>query len=124
MGDMGDRFRIGRYVVRRQAFSSDLTSDTSVDGRMSLFPDAGYTGPIDEATLFFFGDFFGDLPSTGTLQGVRARLPVSEFDHWYKILQTEDPVFLSWEEKSDNTLLRLTLSTAEEPPGEGLDQSP
>jgi hypothetical protein len=106
------QFKIGRYIVSRMGSAAP-------EGRMTLFPHSDDQGPVDEALLFFRGSFAGDVVSHAGQTAVRAILPPTEFEHWYKIVQTEDPVFLRWEEQSDKTLLTISLSTGKEPPGEG-----
>jgi len=118
------QFKVGRYVVSRVAFEVSSSAGLEPEGRIILFPHVDYSGPIDQAVLYFRGQFFGDLPTTPTVQAVRAILPRAEFEAWYRILRTESPVFLHWEDNSGNTLSLLSLSTGEEPPGEGVDQSP
>jgi hypothetical protein len=120
---MDGQFKVGRYVVSRVAFEITGSSGSEPERRMTLLPAPEYSGPIVEAVLYFRGPFFGDLP-TIPHDAVRAILPPSEFEYGYKILQTENPVFLDWEAKGDNTLRRLSLSSDAELPGKGIDQSP
>jgi hypothetical protein len=113
---MSGHFKIRRYVVSRQG-------STVSEGRISLFPDSSYSGPVDEVNLYFRGDFFGDVVSNGQKTAVRALLSPHEFEHWYRILQSEKPVFLHWEDDQDKKLVTITLASSEEPPGEGIDRS-
>jgi hypothetical protein len=112
-----EQFVVGQHVVARVAFEVTSTSNSEPEGRISLFPAPEYGGPIKVAVLYFRGPFFGDLP-TSPVMTVRAILPPSEFDHWNRILRTEDPIYLKWEGKSDGTLRRLALSSAIDLPGE------
>ena len=50
--------------------------------------------------------------------GVHA--PISDFDHMYHILQTENPVYFYWKAGDRGLLIHFGISTNVEPTGEGL----
>ena len=110
-------FQIGSYVVGTVRYSGPI------ERFIYLTPEAGYSGPITNAYLYFRvspPDFGYVTPSV-----VVPSLPLSDFDDFYHILQTEKPSYLRWGTDSANKITSCGVQTTAEPIGEGLkDFSP
>jgi hypothetical protein len=84
-------------------------------------------GDLGQVSMFFYE---GECPGPGFANRdsgfVVANLPLADFEPTYRILNTEQPVFVTWRlDHSEERLLSIDVSTADEPPGEGpADRSP
>lgn len=105
---------IGAYRVGTlRRVDSDLTHF------LVLEPAPGYEGPAAAGAWLYFSPEPPDL-GYATESMVVARLPESLFRDTYHIVQTEKPVYLTWEQDEDgHRLVSCGVTTAEEPPGEG-----
>jgi hypothetical protein len=81
------------------------------------------SAPVKMVFLAFFppGDSTGEA-SAGYQVGdwMRVYVPLAEFDDYWRLLQTEKPVFFLWRlEDASTRVLTFWMSTSAEPPGEG-----
>ena len=94
--------------------------DVDVTRFLIVEPVPGYDGPAAAGGWLYFSD---EPPELGyaTESMVVGRLPTGMFADIYHIVQTERPVYLTWEQEQEgNRLVSCGVTTAEEPPGEGL----
>lgn len=102
-------YRVG--VLRR--------ADSDVTRFLLVEPVKGYEGPAAAGGWLYFSDDPTE-PGYATESMVVGRLPATLFTDLYHIVQTEKPVYLTWEQEPEgNRLLSCGVTTAEEPPGEG-----
>lgn len=93
--------------------------DSGVTRFLVVEPVKGYAGPAAAGGWLYFSEGPPEL-GYATESMVVGRLPSSLFTDMYHIVQTERPVYLTWEQEAEgNRLVSCGLTTAEEPPGEG-----
>ena len=112
---------IGKYTLSRRVFTGPGAPAETV---LTLQPPPGDTGQIHLVVAYFYAE-----PEDSELvngNSLFVRLDADEFDLWYRILQTEDPVGLAWSTRDDDDtkVAIVVLYTGDEPPGEGFDSSP
>jgi hypothetical protein len=78
-------------------------------------------GDLRQVSLFFYEDAPPSLGFVNHETGfVVANLRLVDFDASYRILNTENPVFIHWRtDPEEARLISIDLSTSEEPLGEG-----
>jgi hypothetical protein len=114
--------RLGTYAVTRL---SSAPGGKSFDS-LYIVPHRTYTGPITDVYIYFFRVPPSDMGYV-TPTAVVATPQANEFDGYYKIVQTENPVFFSWATlpNDPSKLAWASIGTGDEPPGEGIiDLSP
>jgi hypothetical protein len=85
------------------------------------------TAGIKEVSAFFWEKVPHKLGFVNRTTGfVCVNLPLADFDPMYRILNTEQPIFVHWRtDPEDDHLASFDVSTSEEPVGEGFpDKSP
>lgn len=95
--------------------------DSDVTRYLVVEPVKGYAGPAAAGGWIYFSDAPPEL-GYATESMVVARLPADLFRDVYHIMQTERPVYLTWElDAEGNRLVSCGVTTSEEPPGEGFE---
>ena len=129
-----DSFRIANYKV--SAYLQRFTNDTRFERILELESEPEAHGYISRATLAFNTVAFRH-PWTNPVVGYLTFTPssinwitivgwmdIGEFDDYYRILQSEKPVYFYYQRQNTGTfdtgyLTRLGLGTGTEPVGEG-----
>ena len=108
------RLYLSRYPSNPGEYTKNITLAAKI-------PDGA---PVKIVFLSFFppGDSTGES-TTGYQRGdwMRVYVPVADFDVYWRLLQTERPVFFLWrlEDASTTAVQTFWMSTTAEPLGEG-----
>lgn len=84
-----------------------------------LKPHVSYQGPFEVARVYFYPQPSAELSVRSSATAVSARIGHEHFAPMYHLLQTEEPVYMTWLED-----VYFRLSTAAEPTGEGYADGP
>lgn len=101
--------------------------ESDVAFHVQLQPEAGHAGPGQSGLHVYFSP---DPLDAGQVTGdvILARMPETRFADFYRVLQTERPLYFWWKGvvgDADGALESCALSTVQEPAGEGpIDHSP
>lgn len=111
--------RIGKYLFSRRIF---VGAAPYVESILELRQHVDDGGPIRSA-MVYFSDTTRDTYLSG--DKISVLLDTGEVDLWYRVIQTEDPIWFGWSTSDEDGKVRFVgLSTSEEPPGEGFEVSP